>query len=152
MAAVRGNDRGVTGSVDPAALLIAVFAVGSQALLSAGAWEPINTVVALIVAAVVALYMWPSRNHVEPFRHLVAQSLVYGFVAAIACAWPIQSFLVGGQECKTSPIWTAGLCTDVNSPKPTYATFWALLPGVLAFLLCLWAMVKTRRANDDGSD
>ena len=97
-----------------------------------------NTVVALIVGAVVACFMWPSRKGAPDsrfdHRHLVAQTLVYGFICVIALAWPIQSLLLSDFHC--SP-WLVNACFGQNaSPQqlaqPAYATYWALGGGLLA--------------------
>jgi hypothetical protein len=42
----------LNGKVDPAALLIAIIPVAASPLLEAGAWDRLNTVVALVVLIV----------------------------------------------------------------------------------------------------
>ena len=48
--------------VDPAALLLAVLAVGTTTLTGPGAWSHLATVSAAVVGVVVVTYTWPPRQ------------------------------------------------------------------------------------------
>jgi hypothetical protein len=122
--------------VDPAALLLAVLAVGITTLTGPGAWSHLNTVSAAVVGVVVVTYTWrPSqRKHRNDssqstnfnYRAAIAQSTVYGFIFAIGIAWPWQQLLKS---------------TDS-------ATSWALISGLLLAIgafICLSTLANQPR-------
>jgi hypothetical protein len=78
------------GPVDPGALLIAVLAVGIGPLNEDGPWDAINTIVCAIVLVVFYCYLWPESSQRLGRRHLLALSVVLGFIFAIGLAYPIQ--------------------------------------------------------------
>jgi hypothetical protein len=83
--------------VDPAALLVAVFAVGVGPLLQSGEWSYVNTITAGVVLLVVLAFSWPSQA-LPPTESLsravrAAYSAVCAFVVAIMAAWPAQELL-----------------------------------------------------------
>ncbi len=138
--------------VDPAALLIAVFAVGASSLVSSGAWEAINSIVALTVGAIIACYVWPLAKQVRhaneedgryPRRHRVAQALTFGFIAVTAFAWPIQLILLrisNLRDCDAMDI--NGTCGGVKAvlSQSTHATYWSCLAGVVTALTMYWLL------------
>jgi hypothetical protein len=78
--------------VDPAALLIAVIAVGIDPLLDEGPWQQVNSLVALIV--LVAL--WPytvmplRRNERSLPGEAIAIGTVVSLIGGVLLAWPLQ--------------------------------------------------------------
>jgi hypothetical protein len=88
-------------SVDPGALLIAVFAVGVGPLTESGPWGPINSGISVIVLAVVLCYLWPPKGIAR--RHLLALCIVLGFITGIGLAWPMQQIIFGGQSSPAAP-------------------------------------------------
>ncbi len=107
--------------VDPAALLVAVLTVGIAPLTTDGAWDPMNTLIALVVGLVVVGFTWPRMPLEEPpkLTTIGPLAVVYGFIFGIAAAWPIQSFFF----------------TNLNSSN---ATWCALAVGGLAALPIGW--------------
>jgi hypothetical protein len=77
--------------VDPAALLIAVIAVGVQALNEEGAWEPVNSGISLLVLVLVSCYLWPEPG--TRGRYIVGFSVGVAFILGIGLAWPAQGLL-----------------------------------------------------------
>jgi hypothetical protein len=81
--------------VDPAALMIAVIAVGIDPLLEEGHWHQMNTLVALIVLVAI----WPYA--ITPLRGNVSSSpgearaagAVVSLIGGVLLAWPLQTFL-----------------------------------------------------------
>ena len=91
------NDSRQYDKVDPAALLVAVLAVSITPLIGQGAWGQVPSVCSLVVGIIVFCFTWPH----EPQRFkavdkwiITPQSLVFGLVASVAVAWPIQSVYV----------------------------------------------------------
>ena len=113
--------------VDPAALLVAVFAVAAGPLLTSGPWEWINSVVGATVLAVVWAYAWPERGAYVRSRHVFAAALVMGFLTAVLTAWPIQLLVWGGQP------------TD---GEVLQATIWSLVAGAVVACVLFAAMVR----------
>ena len=77
--------------VDPAALLVAVLAVGVSPMLEDGAWGLTNSIVAGVVLVVVLCFTWPRKpeqpGEVLPTKSILfAQSVVIGFIFAIGSA------------------------------------------------------------------
>jgi hypothetical protein len=105
--------------VDPAALLVAVLAVGINPWTEAGPWYMINTITALVVGVVVLCFTLPSKEQKEqkelkeqrelkeqtekkeqkddlPSKRIVfAQSVVLGFIFSVFISWPIQGAISG---------------------------------------------------------
>jgi hypothetical protein len=80
---------------DPAALLIAIISVAAAPLLTPGPWDKLNTVIAVVVLAIVAAYSLTRTSQIsmnEPQR--VAVSLVIGIIISVVIAWPIQLILI----------------------------------------------------------
>ena len=78
--------------VDPAALLIAVFAVGAGPLLQSGAWNYVNTVTAAVVLLVVVAFSWPTvrKGSRLPRSFWFPYATIYAFITAVAASWPAQ--------------------------------------------------------------
>lgn len=80
------------------------LAVGAAPLLEEGAWHPFNSVVAAVVLAVVAAYSYEVFTPRDAERREVfATSIVLGFLAAVALAWIVQSFLAGSLDPSILP-------------------------------------------------
>lgn len=99
--------------VDPAALLVAVFAVGAGPLLQSGLWTYVNTVTALVVLVVVLYFSWPAEE-VRTQGSLgwtgnVAFATVYAFIIGIAAGWPMQRML--------SRFWRLPNCGDARDAQ-----------------------------------
>ena len=131
--------------VDPAALLVAVFAVALGALVEPGVWDVLHTYTAAIVGLVVICFTWPrtddeGRAPTFDRRIVIAQTVVYGYILGVALCWPVQSLL--------SDCWL--LRTDVTcelaSNATLHATFIAFGVGVLSifgfYLLVRWKIKR----------
>lgn len=79
------------GKVDPGALLIAVLVIAVTPWAEDGRWEPINTITACVVLAVLRAFAWPAQR--VRWHILVAVGSVYALVSSAALAWPIQDLL-----------------------------------------------------------
>lgn len=88
-----GSDRPHDARVDPAALLVAVLAVGVGPLTQDGYWSITNTMVAVTVLVVVVLYGWPTKHQRPTARQMAATSWVIAFLVGQALAWPIQELV-----------------------------------------------------------
>jgi hypothetical protein len=108
----------MSSKVDPAALLIAVLAVGVNPFFEAGLWDRNNLIIACIVLVVVLCFTFPRRpapgEELPGFFILFAQSVVYAFVIAVGSAWLHQLPLDPGEEQRVEAC--------VNSPEVTKAT------------------------------
>jgi hypothetical protein len=81
--------------VDPAALLVAVLTVVAGPLLTAGSWDKLNTVIAVVVLVIIIAYsLTPTSQKAMSPPQQIAVSLVIGLIIAIAVAWPIQSIII----------------------------------------------------------
>jgi hypothetical protein len=87
----------INGKVDPAALLIAIIPVAASPLLEAGAWDRLNTVVALVVLIVLWAFTLADKQRRQGMSgpECIAVSAVIGLISAIAVAFPIQALLAG---------------------------------------------------------
>jgi hypothetical protein len=139
-----------TGKVDPAALLIAVVAVAGVTLTTAGPWDVMNTVVALVVLIVLWAHTidGQSKRNDRERGESVAVGTVIGVVFAMFVAFPIQA-----------------LKTDYFSPPKNlsrwdinFATWISLGAGpVVAILLAKFVVTPSPRAEpgepaDPGDD
>jgi hypothetical protein len=79
--------------VDPAALMIAIITVAQTPLLEVGAWDILNTVVAVVAFTVVWAFAVAGERRRELKLNVerAAVSAVIGLVAAIILAFPIQA-------------------------------------------------------------
>lgn len=140
--------------VDPAALLIAVIAVGISPLLSVGPWDPMNTVVAGVVGAILLAFTWPRKANLrdesgkihspDPWR-VGAQALVYGLIIAIGSAWIVQLFWKVPSCDRYNP--TVANCMEADKIS-RWATWWALcIGGGAAIILgiCMWIWIRRLR-------
>jgi hypothetical protein len=79
--------------VDPAALLIAVLAVGVGPLTESGPWEPINTIIGCAVLLIILPYAFAKQVRgtwlTEGPRLPVAVAVA--FIVGVSTAWPIQT-------------------------------------------------------------
>jgi hypothetical protein len=128
--------------VDPAALLVAVFAVALAPLTDPGIWDVIDTYTAAIVGLVVICFTWPrtddeGRAPTFDRRIVIAQSVVYGFILGVALCWPIQSLLSNCWLIRTDVTCTAA------DPTPVHATFFAFGVGLLA-IFGFYLLVRRR--------
>jgi hypothetical protein len=141
--------------VDPAALLLAVLALGITTLTGSGAWSYINTVSAAVVGVIVVTYTWPDKQTIyrtrEPsrptnfnYRAIIAQSTVYGFIFAIGIAWPVQELIKppGCDDKDSQSNWTACILQTVE-PAQIRALIIGLLLAIVAFI-CLSALTNKR--------
>lgn len=143
--------------VDPAALLVAVLAVGVGPLYEDGAWAWTNTAVAALVLTVILCFIVPARQSLqarawkERVPIALAQALVVGFITVIGSALFFQQ-LPSTEElfrfCGLEPTVTAELVrrwywasceATLVDQAASAATPWALIPGgVIATALFLW--------------
>lgn len=145
--------------VDPAALLIAVLAVGVDPLITTGPWESINTIVSAVVGVVLAAFTWPRKVRLPGEASqsaeadnwvIAAQAIVYGLIITISAGWPVQ-LLLRPPDCPPHP-------EDVIPPAcvkadriSDVATNWAFgVGGLAAIILFFWlrAAIKKINAND----
>jgi hypothetical protein len=127
--------------VDPAALLVAVLAVGIAPLTTVGPWDKMNTIVAGVAGVVVVAFTWPrkailrgaSRPRRLDYWIIVAQAVVYGFIVAIGAAWPVQSLFFDLKDCpSTLHRRELAACTDKADDISRLCSYWALGVGLLA--------------------
>ena len=78
--------------VDPAALLVAVLAVGITPFTEAGPWHPLNTIIAAVVLVVVSAFTLTEapRHSTKGFLPSSAIGLVIGLIIGVGSAWPAQ--------------------------------------------------------------
>ena len=78
--------------VDPAALLIAVIAVGIDPILESGPWHPLNTIVAFVVLLTLRAYAIGPLKESEsrPLEQRASVGAVVGLISSVVLAWPIQ--------------------------------------------------------------
>jgi hypothetical protein len=127
-------------TVDPAALLVAVLAVGVGPLTEDGPWSWINTVVCVVVLVVLGSYaslVTSPREMLISFRLRLPLLFVTCFILGIALAYPIQ--LAGGEaHCRQQVVSTIGItfddCAAVEAEADT-ATKLGLLFGLLALVV-----------------
>jgi hypothetical protein len=81
--------------VDPAALLIAVIAVGIDPILEEGPWHPMNSLVAVVVLLTLIAYaITPLRkSSSRPLGERASVGSVVGLIATVVLAWPLQYLL-----------------------------------------------------------
>ena len=131
--------------VDPAALLVAVLAVGVTPLTEDGPWDPINTIVATTVWLVVSGFTWPRGTVTTPveFEPWIgrAQAAVYGFVSAIGLAWVVQSVMTG-RRCS----WLRPSDQCIEESEASIASLVALGIGVG---VAVFVYFRLRKATED---
>jgi hypothetical protein len=158
--------------VDPAALLVAVVAVGVGPLFESGEWSFINTAVAGLVLVIILCFVLPTRPTLLklPLRQrlplAIAQSFATGFVAAIGSAWLIQIWQgIPTGSCGTEPqlnqvhfaerYFYFQQCLQVRGDQvANEATKWTALPGAAAgVLVMIWLTLPWRtKAETNVSD
>jgi hypothetical protein len=92
--------------VDPAALLIAVIVLASGPVMENGPWDPLNTIVAVIVLIILGAYSLTRAVRLSmSAAERIAVSVVIALTLGVAFAWPAQRWLVphvchkaGGEE------------------------------------------------------
>lgn len=145
--------------VDPAALLVAVLVVGIGPVLGDGPWDPVPSILGLIVGAILALLTWPRRvrgravasPHDLEKRLLLAQSLVFGFILSTVVAWPVQSIIQGWRGRPEGCGWLVPQNCEEQTwgNVPLAATYVSLLVGlILAGVLYAVLVSITRGASD----
>ena len=79
-------------TVDPAALLLAVVTIAVTVLTNEGPWDPMNTVLALVILTVLWGYALARRERRRTVSTTegVAVGVVIGLASAIALAFPLQ--------------------------------------------------------------
>lgn len=94
----------LNGKVDPAALLIAIIPVAASPLLEAGAWDRLNTVVALVVLIVLWAFTLADKERRQGMSRpeCIAVSAVIGLISAIAVAFPYPG-IAGGDDVFRAP-------------------------------------------------
>jgi hypothetical protein len=119
---------------DPAALLIAVFAVGVNPLLSSGAWTVLNTVVSVVTLLIVGPYALSrsTRLRLRQDGPRVPVAATIGFVVAVGLAWPTRSMLDEGQ-------WRA--FPSVESEADLLGTIVALTVGLVVGVT-VWLVLR----------
>jgi hypothetical protein len=138
--------------VDPAALLVAVFAAALVPLTQPGVWDVTGTYIAAIVGVVVVCFTWPrvdDQGRAPEFdrRTVLAQSVVYGFILGIALCWPVQSLLSGCWLLRTD------VTCDLGEHTGVHATFIAFGTGVLStFVIYLLVRWKIKRLQQPPSE
>ena len=142
--------------VDPAALLIAIFAVAFSPLTTVGPWDPMNTVIAVVVGAVLAAFTWPRESNLKDESDRItsvdpwitfAQATAYGLVIAIGIAWIVQLVWF----CFMSPHPGCPVVYSADHIPPIcvkaikfagYVTYVALVIGVVAARILFILMRK----------
>jgi hypothetical protein len=140
--------------VDPAALLLAVIAVGINPLTSPGEWAPINTVVAGVVGAILLAFTWPRKASLQDEAGqtikvdtwiTVAQAIAYGLIVAIGAAWPIQHYLLRAPDCPEHPAYALPTACVRGDRLAGDASNYALLFGLASvFILFFWMSVRIK--------
>lgn len=143
--------------VDPAALLIAILAVGISPLTTSGEWDILNTIIAGVVGVVLLAFTWPRKKTLqdEPGRMLdsdywivIAQAIAYGLIIAIGTAWPIQQYILHAPECpdhaanSLPPECKTG---DYLSKLATYRALWIGLGS--AIILGGLMVIRIKKLN-----
>lgn len=150
--------------VDPAALLVAVLAVGVNPLIEPGLWDKINLITAGLVGIVLACFALPRmpKQGEEPpnYAAAVAQSLVYAFIVAVGSAFLHQLPLDPGEEYRIAKcasnyafiedgverLWLRNACEvkseDDIADKATDRALWTGLSALWLFLPALALRVR----------
>lgn len=137
--------------VDPAAFLLAVLVVAVGPLTSAGSWDQMNTIIAIVVGVLVVAFSWPRRSQVVKKLDnwtCIALSTVYGLILAIAAAWPIQVVvdLASDVDC---PVFSPGDCLPESISVD--ATYYALLLGLTGTLVVFFVLkARIRKLTNSG--
>ena len=141
--------------VDPAALLLAVIAVGINPLTSPGEWGPINTVVAGVVGAILLAFTWPREESLQDEAGqtikfdpwiTAAQAIAYGLIVAIGAAWPIQQYLLRAPDCPEHAADVLPVACVTGDQLAGDATNYALLFGLAsAFILFKGLSIRLKR-------
>ena len=130
--------------VDPAALLLAVIAVGINPLTAPGEWGPINTVVAGVVGAILLAFTWPRAENLQDEAGQIikfdpwitaAQAIAYGLIGAIGAAWPIQQYLLHAPDCPEHAADTLPMACITGDQLAGRATDYALWFGLAAAVI-----------------
>jgi len=113
--------------VDPAALLVAIISAAATPLVTEGAWDRLNTLIAVVVLCVLWAYaVGGERRHQHRRRsERVALSAVIGLISATALAYPIQAV--------RALTWSSHLAPD--DPAIDFATWWGLGVGLIIAVL-----------------
>jgi hypothetical protein len=135
--------------VDPAALLLAVLAVSVPPLIAPGAWDPVSTVTALVIGAIVFCFTWPhppQRYRSADRWMITAQSLVFGLLASVALAWPVQSIFAlmhsyKFSDCVVTVTETCGDQITKNHYDALGTWIGFLLGGVVAWVF--WVQLRS---------
>jgi hypothetical protein len=148
--------------VDPAALLVAVLAVGVSPMMEDGAWGLTNSIVASVVLAVVLCFTLPRKSDegdaLPTKTILFAQSVVIGFIFAIGSAafwqWVAEeAHLTEPRDCANiqhiDPVvqfWDTNNCKVENEEKLADAgTTGGLVSGGVITGVSFWLL--TRRVS-----
>jgi hypothetical protein len=83
----------VAQRVDPAALLIAVLAVGIGPLTEAGQWEPLNTIIGSAALLIIVPYIFAAETRQSLLREgpRLPACVATAFICGVTAAWPIQT-------------------------------------------------------------
>jgi drug/metabolite transporter (DMT)-like permease len=141
--------------VDPAALLFAIFTVTFSPLTTVGMWDPINTVLAVVVGVVLGAFTWPRKitlkdesDKIPPIDGwiILAQAIAYGTVIATGIAWPVQQiwleFVPDSLKCKVPEKLLSETCIDIAG----YVTWVALGIGLMAaIILAIWIRKRIKK-------
>jgi multisubunit Na+/H+ antiporter MnhE subunit len=146
--------------VDPAALLVAVLVVGIGPVMGEGPWDPLPSILGLIVGAILVLLTWPRKvqgrvvasSHDLEKRLLLAQSLVYGFIVSTVVAWPIQSIIQGSRGRPEGCGWLVPQNCKESAwgNVPLAAAYLSLLVGLILAGVVYAVLVTITRGASDG--
>jgi hypothetical protein len=151
------RDLALSGKIDPAALLIAVFTVAFAPLTTTGPWDPMNTVIAVVVGTVILAFTFPRERTLEDEQgnladpgawKTAAQATAYGLIIAIGIAWIVQLvwFALVPDNHRCPVLWSPD-----NAPQECvrateiagYVTYVALGIGLVAGIV-LYRLMRSR--------
>jgi hypothetical protein len=132
LAIVTSKGRGV----DPAALLISVFAVGLALIDGSGSWNPLNTIVSLLALLVLWAYVLDSDRG-RSVSECLAVASVIGLVSVVTFGWPMQAIF--------------GIRNSLT------AAYWAMAPAAfVAIAIFTWQVYREKKRHrapqDSGTD
>ena len=114
--------------VDPAALLIAVIVLASGPVMENGPWDPLNTIVAVIVLVILGAYSLTRAVQLSmSAAERIAVSIVIALTLGVVLAWPAQRWVV--------PL----ICHKATGEELyDHATYSGLVAGVIMTALAAW--------------
>jgi hypothetical protein len=123
-------------------------------MVNEGAWEPLDTIIAAVVATILWCVTWPAEGDPFTTRWAVAHALVYGLIAGTGLAWIVQSVkwwnYFEEADCTWWQMFSDADCVKLEGLDlaATEATMIALLLAVFVavgvFVLLFLTRVKER--------